>query len=87
MLLDYNDLFAYNFTTDFGTDVRPRPPLDITEAIRLIVMELHVTEIEEPGEDDGKDLPVVHFRGSARSMHDNWDPNANSNVKGLSRCC
>jgi hypothetical protein len=45
-------------------------------------MELRVTSIEEPSEEDGKELPVVHFSGAARSMHDSWDPNANANIRG-----
>jgi hypothetical protein len=43
------------------------------------------------GEDDldwsrlkGERLPVVHFRGSSRSLHASWDPNANSRIRGKS---
>jgi len=48
-------------------------------------MELHATKIEPPGEDDGQSLPVVHFKGTSRSMHQSWDPNANSNIRGSVR--
>ena len=30
----------------------------------------------------GERLPVVHFRGSSRSLHASWDPNANSKIRG-----
>ena len=45
-------------------------------------MNLKATRIEEPGPDDGQALPVVHFTGISRSMHANWDPNANSVIRG-----
>ena len=67
-------------------------------AIRLIRIKLYVTKIDPPGSgdedeegDDGMDwsrfqgerLPVVHFRGTSRSMHASWDPNANSRIRGV----
>jgi hypothetical protein len=30
----------------------------------------------------GTRLPVVHFCGTSRSLHANWDPNANSRMRG-----
>jgi hypothetical protein len=45
-------------------------------------MELKVTKIEPPGPDDGQALPVVHFEGTSRSMHEPWDTNAVGNIKG-----
>ena len=30
----------------------------------------------------GKRLPVVHFRGTSKSLHASWDPNANSRIRG-----
>lgn len=65
-------------------------------AIRLIRIKLQVTKIDPPGSDDddeeedgmdwsdfkGKRLPIVHFRGSSRSLHASWDPNANSRIRG-----
>jgi hypothetical protein len=45
-------------------------------------MEIRVTHTEEPGPDDSQALPVVHFEGTSRSMHTQWDPNADSNLRG-----
>ncbi|KAI9746333.1 MAG: hypothetical protein M1818_000045 [Claussenomyces sp. TS43310] len=75
-------LFHYNFVDNNPPALLPRPPLDTGEAIRLILMELTVTKIEPPGEDDGQALPIVHFEGTSRSMHLSFDPNANSNIRG-----
>lgn len=30
----------------------------------------------------GERLPIVHFRGSSKSLHASWDPNANSRIRG-----
>ena len=30
----------------------------------------------------GERLPTVHFRGTSRSLHASWDPNANSKIRG-----
>jgi hypothetical protein len=60
----------------------PRPVLDVGEATRLIIMRIKVTSVEPPGEDDGQDLPVVHFKGVSRSLDDSWDDNANSDLRG-----
>jgi hypothetical protein len=46
------------------------------------MMRIHVTSIEEPGPEDGKDLPVVHFQGVSRSLDDSFDNNANSDIRG-----
>ncbi len=80
--LDYTELFSFNFSSQ-QDDQQPRPPLDAEEAFRLIVCELKVTKIEEPGEEDGKDLPVVWFEGKSGSLRPDWDPNANSKIRGL----
>jgi len=32
---------------------------------------------------EGERLPVVHFRGTSRSLHASWDPNANSRIRGM----
>lgn len=45
-------------------------------------MRIHVTSIEEPGPEDGQDLPVVHFQGVSRSLDDSFDNNANSDIRG-----
>jgi hypothetical protein len=131
--LDYNDLYAFNFTERIP-DGQAREPIDTEEgtirlrecvsmhhvinflslAIRLIRIKLQVTRIDPPGtpeedsEDDddddgewgdevrdrrspewvdwsgfkGERLPTVHFRGTSRSLHASWDPNANSKIRG-----
>lgn len=48
------------------------------------------TDDEEEAEMDwsnfqGERLPVVHFRGTSRSLHASWDPNANSRIRGTVR--
>jgi hypothetical protein len=63
----------------------PRQPIETEEATRNIIMELRTTKIEAPGPDDGQTLPVVHFTGTSRSMHQSWDPNAHSNLRGSVR--
>lgn len=82
--LDYNDFFAYNFTVgDLIPEDAPRPPLNVEEATRMIVMRVHVTRIEPPGPDDGQALPVVHFEGVSQSLDDTWDDNAASDLRGM----
>ncbi|KAK4574715.1 hypothetical protein LTR86_001556 [Recurvomyces mirabilis] len=103
--LDYNDLYAYNFTTRTASG-EPRPPVDTEEGLIDLAetIKLQVTKILPPGsgdEDDegyneetggdgldwsafkGERLPVVHFRGSSRSLHASWDRNANSKIRAL----
>ncbi|KAF5694593.1 hypothetical protein FDENT_1027 [Fusarium denticulatum] len=77
------DFFAFNFGDPelLITSDAPRPPLDVGEATRLIMMKVNVTSIEEPGPEDGQELPVVHFRGVSRSLDDSFDDNANSNIR------
>lgn len=48
------------------------------------MLRLEVTSIQNPGPDDGQDLPVVHFKGVSRSLDDSFDHNANSNIRGKS---
>lgn len=79
--LDYTELFSFNFSSQHDNQ-QPRPPLDTEEAFRLIVCKLNVTKIEEPGKDEGKDLPVVWFEGKSSSLRPSWDPNANSKIRG-----
>lgn len=82
--LDYSDFFAFNFGDPelLITSDAPRPPLDVGEATRIIMMKVNVTSVEEPGPEDGQELPVVHFRGVSRSLDDEFDNNANSNIRG-----
>jgi hypothetical protein len=48
-------------------------------------MELHVTDIEEPGADDDQGMPVVSFKGKSKAMHTTFDPDATSFVRGTVR--
>ena len=82
--LDYNDFWAYNFPLgDLVPPDRPRPGLSVGEATRLIVMRSYVTAIEPPGPEDGQALPVVHFKGTSRSLDESWDGNAHSDLRGM----
>lgn len=83
--LDYRELFTFNFSEDQPMISEPRPPIDTEEAIRFIVIKMEATRIEEPGEDDGKGLPVVHFKGTSTSAIPPVDPNANSKIRGTVR--
>ncbi|KAK3353512.1 hypothetical protein B0T25DRAFT_456234 [Lasiosphaeria hispida] len=84
--LDYNDFFSYNFPQ--GDDIPenvPRAALDIGEAVRLILMKIHVTKIEPPEAGDGQGHPVVYFKGFSRALDGSWDENANSDLRGSAR--
>lgn len=50
-------------------------------------MELTVTDIQPPGEDDGQELPVVSFKGSSRLLEASSDPgtNTSSSIRGTVR--
>ena len=87
--LDYTELFDFNFMGNSPPANRPRPALDTEEAIRLITMKLVVTKVEPPGEDDGKALPVVHFKGKSSAVRPAYDLNANSKLRGMldMYCC
>ena len=50
-------------------------------------MELKVTRIEPAAAGDKFGLPTVHFEGTSRSMHTNYDPNGNSKIKGRLAPC
>lgn len=80
--LDYTEFYDFNFGDDQPERDQPRKPIDTDEATRLITMNIQVTKIEAPGEDDGQKLPVVHFQGKSSSSRPSWDPNANSKIKG-----
>ena len=80
--LDYTELYNFNFGGEQPEPGQPRKPINTDEATRLITMKIQVTKIEAPGEDDGQELPVVHFRGKSSSIRPSWDPNANSKIKG-----
>jgi hypothetical protein len=82
--LDYNDFFAFNFSPDHELPANvPRRAIDVGEATRLILMKLRVTSIEPPGPEDGQALPVVHFKGVSRGLDNDYDSNANSDIRGM----
>jgi hypothetical protein len=81
--LDYRDFARFNFPTVPQYMNGRRPPLDTREAVRGLVMTLEVVQVVPPGPNDGKDLPVVHFRGTTRAPQD-ADPNATSRLTGVS---
>lgn len=84
--LDYNDFFAFNFPPHDPLPANvPRPALSCGEATRVILMRTHVTEIEPPGPEDGQELPVVHFKGTSRSLHGPVGDNGNSDLRGTVR--
>ena len=76
---DYNDFFNYKFPVADELPINvPRPALDVGEAIRLILMKIHVTRIETS--DNGS--PIVYFTGFSRSLDGSWDDNADSDLRG-----
>ncbi|OAA62321.1 F-box domain, Skp2-like protein [Cordyceps fumosorosea ARSEF 2679] len=84
--LDYNDFFGFNFPPgDQMPAGQPRPGINVGEATRLIVLKLHVTKIEDPGPEDGQELPVVHFTGLSRMLEEDFDPSPSSILKGTVR--
>ena len=80
--LDYNDFFSFNFIVNATSSEQPRHPLEKEEAFHLIVMKLEITKIEPPGEEEGKGLPIVRFKGMSSAVRPSWDPNANSKIRG-----
>lgn len=74
--LDYTDFFSFNFPDDSlpVPEYMPRPPLDVGEATKLLMMKINITRITypEPGsgypEIKGKIWPIVHWKGYARSF-------------------
>ncbi|KAM7195669.1 hypothetical protein V8F20_007413 [Naviculisporaceae sp. PSN 640] len=86
--IDYNEFFNYNFPVGVTIpDNVPRPLLRVGEATRLITMKISVTDIEDPGEEDHPDYPVVHFKGKSRSLDyaELWDDSADSDIRGTVR--
>ena len=63
----------------------PRDALIAEEAHRHIIMSLWVTDVTAPGPLDNPSLPMVHFEGVSRSINVQWDPNANSGIRGTVR--
>ncbi|AEO55468.1 hypothetical protein MYCTH_2299331 [Thermothelomyces thermophilus ATCC 42464] len=84
--LDFTDFFHFNFPIGdrLPRDV-PRPPLDIAQATRLILMRIHVAKVEPAGPGDHPDYPVTHFRGFSRALDGAWDENAEADIRGTVR--
>lgn len=84
--LDFTELFHYNFAhASSGPDI-PRPPLASDEATRLLMMRIEATRVEGPGEhDDGQELPVVHFTGTARPVEAPSDMTHQATLRGSVR--
>ncbi|EOA88297.1 hypothetical protein ACJQWK_01419 [Exserohilum turcicum] len=85
--LDYTDLYHYNFDSEarrMPAD-EPRAPLITEEATRHILMNLQVTDVTAPGPFEDPSMPIVHFRGKSKSVDAQWDPNANSGIRGTVR--
>nr|OQO25154.1 hypothetical protein B0A51_09221 [Rachicladosporium sp. CCFEE 5018] len=95
--LDYNDLYAFNFSLPILPS-EPREPIATEEGMIRVLESWQVTGIEpasnsNPDDVDvdgeatdwsdfkGERLPVVHFQGTSRSLHASWDPNANSKIR------
>ncbi|KAF2721603.1 hypothetical protein K431DRAFT_246856 [Polychaeton citri CBS 116435] len=99
--LDYNDLYAFNFASIVPEgEARPAIDTEEAIRLIKIKLQVTKIcppgssgEDEDDDEDDGWDwsnfrgerLPVVHFRGTSRSLHASWDPNANSRIRGTVR--
>jgi hypothetical protein len=69
--MDYNDFFTYNFGFGLGFNANttaPRQALNTNEATRLMQMQFEVTAVEPPGDEDGQELPVVHFEGTSHPL-------------------
>ncbi|KAH6856798.1 hypothetical protein B0I37DRAFT_403282 [Chaetomium sp. MPI-CAGE-AT-0009] len=84
--LDFSDFFHFNFPTldDLPRDV-PRPPLDVGQATRLILMRIRVAKVEPPGPGDHPDHPVTHFTGFSRALDGSWEDNADASIRGTAR--
>ncbi|KAL2016273.1 hypothetical protein VTK56DRAFT_4017 [Thermocarpiscus australiensis] len=81
--LDYADFFSFNFPPDDRLPSNaPRPPLNVGEATRVMMMRVRVTKIEPPGVGDHPDHPVVHFNGISRSLD---GENPDSDLRGTAR--
>ncbi|KAL2156987.1 hypothetical protein VTH06DRAFT_8830 [Thermothelomyces fergusii] len=84
--LDYTDFFHFNFPIGdcLPRDV-PRPPLNVGQATRLILMRIRVAKVEPAGPGDHPDYPVTHFRGFSRALDGAWDENAQADIRGTVR--
>lgn len=81
--LDYSDLYNFNFTGDQPEPGEARRPIETEEATRMIVLSLVAVDVRDAEEGEGMlGTKIVQYEGRSRSMHDSWDPNANSSIRG-----
>ncbi|EAQ88248.1 hypothetical protein CHGG_04867 [Chaetomium globosum CBS 148.51] len=84
--LDFSDFFHFNFPIiDSLPRDLPRPPLDVGQATRLILMRIRVSKVEPAGPGDHPDHPVTHFTGFSRALDGSWDDNADASIRGTVR--
>ncbi|KAF2772765.1 hypothetical protein EJ03DRAFT_324319 [Teratosphaeria nubilosa] len=99
--LDYNDLYAFNFAQRIPDDEPREPIAteEAIRLIKIKLQVTKIEPPGSSNDDDdetggdgldwsgfqGERLPVVHFRGTSRSLHASWDPNANSRIRGSVR--
>ena len=62
--------------------VRVEPPDSVLEVDDEWADDDSKTPAPDWSEFKGTRLPTVHFCGNSRSLHANWDPNANSRIRG-----
>ncbi|KAK3292249.1 uncharacterized protein B0H64DRAFT_346948 [Chaetomium fimeti] len=84
--LDFSDFFHFNFPTfdELPPDV-PRPPINVGQATRLILMRIRVAKVEPPGPGDHPDHPVTHFAGFSRAVEGSWEADADAAIRGTVR--
>ncbi|CAK7217388.1 hypothetical protein SEUCBS140593_003196 [Sporothrix eucalyptigena] len=73
--LDYSDFFRFNFPDEEDVpDNMPRKPFNAEEELRMIVMKIHVTRIERPGERDEEQSENVGPTTVDDGPYDNTHP-------------
>lgn len=81
--LDYNDFLAFNFARGLAVPPdMPRRPIPVGEATRLILMQIHVTEVRAPAPEDKVQMPVVHFEGISRMVDEGMDDTMHNHIHG-----
>lgn len=81
--LDYNDFLAFNFARGLAVPPdMPRRPIPVGEATRLILMQVHVTEVHDPKPEDAVQMPVVHFEGISRMIDEGMEDTMHNHIHG-----
>lgn len=52
------------------------------EATRLILMQVHVTEVHDPEPEDKVQMPVVHFAGISRMIDEGMEDTMHNHIHG-----